>query len=161
MITSKWIRPGESLEEARSIRRRVFQQELGWETEDDWDALDAYSFHLVLYHNERPAACGRISYGTMGTAQLGRISVLPEFRRQGIGDGLVKVLDHKASQLGMKYSAVEAPTELEGFYRSIGFEPTGNTYEKYGMTVMRMRKETNDGTRENCTHQCTGKKSEN
>lgn len=153
MITSKWIRPGEDISEALNIRKQVFQEELGWSQAMDQDAIDAYSYHLVLYHQDAPVAAGRISYGGVGKGCLGRICVLNKYRRQGIGDGLVKVLDYKASQLGMKQSLIETVKELEIFYMRIGFMKTGDTHNKYGMELISMQKECNDGTRENCAHQ--------
>ena len=69
----------------------------------------------------------------------------------------MKVLDYKASQLGMKTALVETAPDLEKFYMRIGFLKTGET-KKYGMDLITMQKETNDGTRENCAHQCAGKK---
>ena len=155
MITSKWIRPGGDISEALEIRRQVFVEELGWEKAED--VMDAYGYHLVLYYNDAPAACGRIVYAGPGVARLDKICLLKKYRRQGIGDGLVKVLDYKASQLGMKTALVETAPGLEKFYMRIGFLKTGET-KKYGMDLITMQKETNDGTRENCAHQCSGKK---
>ena len=155
MITSIWMKPGDDLTPALDIRKQVFQQELGWKPEEDQDALDAYSYHLVLLYNDVPAATGRISYDGIGVAKLSRICVLPKYRRQGIGDGLVKVLDYKASQLGMKKSRVETISALEPFYMRIGYLADGTTKNYAGMELISMEKETNDGTRENCAHQCT------
>lgn len=155
MITSLWMKPGDDLKVALDIRAQVFQQELGLSQAEDQDALDAYSYHLVLLYNDVPAATGRISYDGVGVAKLSRICVLPQFRRQGIGDGLVKVLDYKASQLGMGKSRVETIPALEPFYLRIGYLRDGQTRQFAGMELISMEKETNDGTRENCAHQCT------
>lgn len=154
MITSLWMKPGDELTPALDIRKQVFQQELGWKPEEDQDVVDAYSYHLVLLYNDAPAATGRISYDGIGTAKLSRICVLPQYRRQGIGDGLVKVLDYKASQLGMKRSRVETIPALEPFYMRIGYRAGGKTRTYAGLELISMEKETNDGTGENCAHQC-------
>lgn len=158
MITSIWMKPGDDISAALEIRKSVFQEELGWTKEQDNDLLDNYAFHLVLLLNDVPVATGRITYGSVGNARLGRICVVKKYRRQGIGDGLIKVLDYKASQMGMQYSSVETVPELEKFYQRIGYQRTGETKEKYGMEIITMQKETNDGTRENCAHQCPGQK---
>ena len=89
-----------------------------------------------------------------GEGYIDNVAVREEYRRQGIGDGLVKVLDYKASQLGMGHSRVETVPELEPFYMRIGYLATGEAREQYGRKLITMEKETNDGTRENCTHQC-------
>lgn len=160
MITSIWIRPGEDASAAHAIREEVFQKELEFSPEEDRDLMDNYAFHLVLKMNDIPVATGRITYGSVGTAKLDRICVLPRYRGQGIGDGLVKVLDYKASQMGMQYSQVETIAEKERFYNRIGYKATGETKEKYGRSLIIMKKECNDGTVENCAHQRTCQKGE-
>ncbi len=156
MITSIWTGPGGDASAARLLRQQVLVEELGLDPALTWDTTDAYAYHLVLVMNDEPVAAGRITYGGAGTASLGRICVAKRYRRQGIGDGLVKVLDYKASTLGMKYSQVESPEELVPFYRRIGYVPIGEPTKRWGLTLISMKKETNDGTREGCTHQCAG-----
>ena len=154
MITSIWYAPGQEAAVAYEIRQDVFQQELGILPDEDRDLMDDYAYQLVLKLNDVPVATGRLYFGGVGTAKLDRICVLKKYRRQGIGDGLVKVLDYKASQLGMQYSIVETVPELEKFYARIGYRATGETSNRFGRNLMIMKKETNDGTRENCAHQC-------
>ena len=154
MITSMWLRPGEDLTVPHQIRQQVFQQELGFSQQEDQDVLDRYAYHLVLLLNDVPVATGRISYDGVGMARLSRICVLKKYRRQGIGDGLVKVLDYKASQLGMQHSRVETIRDLEPFYLRIGYLATGAKRQLGELELITMEKETNNGTRENCAHQC-------
>lgn len=156
MITSIWTGPGEENPAAKELRRKVFQEELQIPAAGEWETQDAYAYHLVLLMNDTPVATGRITYGGVGTAKLSRICVLKKYRRQGIGDGLVKILDYKASQMGMRYSQVDADEELLPFYRRLGYAPAGDPITKWGRTLLPMKKETNDGTRENCAHQCPG-----
>lgn len=160
MITSIWTAPGGDDSAAKELRRQVFQQELGFAESEDRDGMDACAWHLVLLMNDEPVATGRISYEGAGTAKIDRVCVKKRYRRQGIGDGLVKILDYKASQLGMRYSAVDAAEELREFYLRLGYLPAGEKITKLGRELTPMKKETNDGTRENCSHQCACKKSE-
>lgn len=152
MITSIWTKPGEDASVAREIRRQVFCQELGLPEELAWDKLDPYAFHLVLINGEEPVAAGRMTYGGLGVASLSRICVPKRWRNQGIGDGLVKIMDFKAAQMGMKISRVEAPPELHHFYQRIGFSPAGEPRDVWGYQLTPMEKETNDGSKENCAH---------
>ena len=154
MITSIWTNPGGDASVARELRRQVFCRELGLEETLAWDASDPYCFHLVLMMGDTPVAAGRMTYGGVGTAKLSRLCVAQKYRRQGIGDGLVKIMDFKASQMGMKYSLVDVPEELTPFYTRLGYEPAGSSFQAYGRTLTPMKKETNDGSRENCAHQC-------
>ena len=154
MITSVWYGPGEDAALAYEIRKAVFQDELGFLPEVDVDRMDPYTVRLVLKLNDLPVATGRISYLRAGVAKIDRVAVVKKYRRQGIGDGLVKVLDYKASQMGMKLSQVETIPELKCFYERIGYQATGETVMKHNRNLIIMEKETNDGTRENCAHQC-------
>jgi predicted GNAT family N-acyltransferase len=159
MITSIWAGPGGDTATAKALRKAVFEDELG--LENTWDLTDDYAFHLVLLLDDVPVATGRISYGGVGVGKLSRICVAKKYRRQGIGDGLVKILDYKASELGMGHSQVDAAEELLPFYRRLGYQPCGEPFSQWGRQLTPMKKETNDGTRENCAHQCPGKKSQN
>ncbi len=154
MITSIWAGPGEDASVAKNVRQQVFCEELGLEPELAWDFTDPYAFHLVLLMNDVPVAAGRITYGGVGVAKLSRICVIKKYRRQGIGDGLVKILDFKAAEMGMHYSQVDVAEELLPFYRRLGYTACGERSEKWNRVIIPMKKETNDGTRENCTHQC-------
>lgn len=154
MITSIWTNPGGDGSVARALRQQVFCQELGLEERLAWDESDPYAFHLVLMMEDTPVAAGRITYGGVGMAKLSRICVAKRYRRQGIGDGLVKIMDFKASQMGMAWSRVDVPEELMHFYLRLGYTPDGDTFEAWGRTLTPMKKETNDGTGENCAHQC-------
>lgn len=156
MITSVWTGPGEDAPAAKALQQEVFCRELGLPEAEAWDIADAYAYHLVLLMGDVPVATGRICYGGVGTAKLGRICVKKKYRRQGIGDGLVKILDYKASQMGMKYSQVDADETLLPFYRRLGYAACGEPETKWGRNLIPMKKETNDGTRENCAHQCPG-----
>ncbi len=102
MITSIWTNPGGDASAARDIRRAVFEEELQLDPALTWDSSDNYAYHLVLLLNNVPVAAGRITYGGVGIAKLGRICVLKKYRRQGIGDGLVKILDYRASEMGKR-----------------------------------------------------------
>lgn len=156
MITSIWTGPGQDASAARQLRQQVFQQELGIPAAEEWESQDSYAYHLVLVMGDTPVAAGRITYGGVGVAKFSRICVLKKYRRQGIGDGLVKILDYKASQMGMQYSQVDAEESLLPFYQRLGYTACGEPVTKWGRTLIPMKKETNDGTRENCAHQCPG-----
>ena len=100
MITSVWTFPGQDNETARQIRKAVFCDELGMDPEKEQDVFEPFSFQLALLLDDKPVAAGRFYLRGLGKAQLSRICVLPEYRRQGIGDGLIKILDFKAAMAG-------------------------------------------------------------
>ena len=153
MITSIWTLPGQPNETAQALRATVFCGELGMKPEEEQDAFDPFSFQLALLSDGVPVAAGRFYLRGVGKAQLSRICVLPEYRRQGIGDGLIRILDFKAAMAGLKESYAQVPLEYEKIFRRIGFVPCGEPEEEAGRTVLPMKKETNDGTKGHCAHQ--------
>ena len=153
MITSIWTVPGEKNETAATLRAAVFCGELGLPPEVEQDEFDPFSFQLALLSDGVPVAAGRFYLRAVGKAQLSRICVLPEWRRQGIGDGLIRILDFKAAMAGLRESYAQVPLAYVPLFQRIGFVACGEPEQELGQTVQPMRKETNDGTKGHCAHQ--------
>lgn len=147
MITSVWTTPGECNETALAIEQAVFPE---LETPD---AFEPFSFQLALLCDGVPVAAGRFYLRGTGKAQLDRICVLPQWRRQGIGDGLIKILDFKAALAGLQESYAEVPLEYEKIFLRIGFVRCAEPVRRDGKDCVTMKKECNDGTKGHCAHQ--------
>ena len=154
MITSVWYGPGQPFDEAAAIIREVFLDELGADPAHVFDQQDAYSYHLVLRLNGESVAAGRLSYVRAGVGQIGCVAVRRRWRRQGLGDALVKVLLYRAWDLALRRIRVLAREDAMAFYQRLGFVKTGESMEEDGVRKYWMEKETDDGTRDHCTHQC-------
>ena len=78
--------------EAVTIRKSVFIEEQGFK--DEFDKIDDYSRHLVMYDNNIPIATCRF-YKKQGTHSyiIGRIAVIKEYRSQNIGSELLKAVE--------------------------------------------------------------------
>lgn len=123
MITTKWmlgnIDPEYKL--IQNIRNEVFVDEQnGPEFEEDTE-FDRYGVHLLIYHNDTPCATGAIFHN--GTAvQIARICVLKDFRSLGLGDLVVRMLLHKASQTDTREIYVLSQQYITGLYAKFGFK---------------------------------------
>ena len=53
--------------------------------------------------------------------QLGRIVVLPEYRRQGLGTKVVQAAERWARELGYKTATLESRDNKVKFYESMGY----------------------------------------
>lgn len=153
MITSVWTTPGQENEVARELFRAVFCNEFNMPEQELDDVFTPFSFQLALVNDGIPVAAGRFYLRATGKAQLSRICVLPAYRRQGIGDGLIKILDFKAAMAGLTESYAEVPAAYEQIFSRVGFVPQGDWVEKNGSRMRTMKKETNDGTKGHCAHQ--------
>ena len=55
-----FLNPGESIEDAKYIRTKVFQEEQGIDKALDFDIHDQFSTHVIVYDDKKPVGTGRI-----------------------------------------------------------------------------------------------------
>ena len=99
MRYAKWIHGSEDIAEAKQVRQAVFVEEQGYTPEQEFDATDALSWHVVALDEETPVGTGRL-YVQDGQYCIGRLCVLPEYRGQGIGEAMVGLLIDRAMMIG-------------------------------------------------------------
>jgi predicted GNAT family N-acyltransferase len=106
---------------AAPIRFAIFVQEkqaAGFEL----DELDKDCMHAVAYDDAGKA---------IGTArllpdgQIGRMAVVKDWRRRGVGGALLEALVGEARKRGLADVRISAPVQALEFYRSQGFVPDG------------------------------------
>lgn len=137
MIQGKWIPPGKPFEEALRLREEVFVEEQGFSRALERDALDDWSWHVILYQEDRPAATGRIYYQD-GAYWLGRICVRKAARGLGLGDLLMRMLLFKAREHHAPVVRLGAQESAAGFYAKYGFAPYGEPYDEEGVPHIHM-----------------------
>jgi predicted GNAT family N-acyltransferase len=110
--------------ECRLIRQRVFIDEQKVPAELEWDAADEVAIHLLARLNDQSAACARM----LPDGHIGRMAVLPEWRRQGIGEALLLQAIQVCHELGVTHARLSAQTHAIGFYQQAGFEVCSEPY---------------------------------
>ena len=114
-----WIDLGE---QARAVRDAVFIAEQNVPREIEADAHDAASRHVIA----RDGAGAAIGTGRLlADGRLGRLAVLPAWRRKGVGRALLERLLEEASERAVGCLALHAQTQAGGFYRRFGFVVEG------------------------------------
>jgi len=102
----------------KSIRESVFIKEQGVPAELEWDGLDEGCRHaLALSHKGDAIGCGRM----LSDGHIGRISVLPEWRKQKVGTAIMEALLNYARTHDYKQVDVDAQTYAVPFYRKFDF----------------------------------------
>ena len=141
MITNEWIPGTKNPVTAYEIRRKVFVEEQGCDTQRERDSFDSQAVHLVVYVEGRAAGAGRIYYDG-AHFRIGRLCVLPEFRGQGIGDLALRLLLLKAFSFAGEVQ-ISAQKYLESFYGKFGFQKFGEDYldENIPHIDMKLKKE--------------------
>ncbi len=124
------------LDALRTVREQVFVIEQEVPIEDEWDAFDARSRHVLARDAEnRPIGTGRLTPERL----IGRMGVLREWRGRGVGEALLKALLDQARALG--YPAVEMHAQVHAipFYAKYGFQAYGEEFVECAITHKMMR----------------------
>jgi predicted GNAT family N-acyltransferase len=114
---------------ASPIRFQVFVREQRVPAEIELDDMDAPSLHAIAFENEKAIGTGRL----LPDGHIGRMAILKEWRRRGIGAAILKALIDAAERRGDREIALSAQLHAVDFYRTHGFEPVGDVYEEAGI----------------------------
>ena len=124
------------LDALRAVRDQVFVVEQGVPIEDEWDAFDARSRHVVARDTEdRPIGTGRLTPDRI----IGRMAVLSEWRGRGVGEALLKALLDQARALGYPSVELHAQVQAISFYTKYGFEAYGDEFVECAIRHRKMR----------------------
>ena len=78
--------------------------------------------YIVVMDEYLPIATCRIYAIDPTTVMLGRIVVLPEYRRQGLGTRVVREAEKWAKELGYKEIKIDSRLEAIDFYAKLGYK---------------------------------------
>jgi predicted GNAT family N-acyltransferase len=119
----------------RAVREAVFVREQGVPVELEWDGLDENCRHaLALSLTGDAIGCGRL----LPDGHIGRVAVLPEWRKHQVGTAIVEALLSDAQARGHKRVVVEAQTHALTFYHRFGFAEQGKVFTDAGLPHIRM-----------------------
>lgn len=120
----------------RAIREAVFIREQNVPAELEWDGMDDGSRHaLVLSTNGDAIGCGRL----MPNGHIGRMAVLPQWRKQKVGTAIMEALLEEARSRGYKQVDIDAQTFAIPFYHKFDFVEYGEEFMDAGMPHKKMK----------------------
>lgn len=125
-------------QEIRSVRETVFILEQAVSREEEFDGKDLRCAHALARSGGLPVATGRLDLVVDG--KIGRVAVLPEFRRQGIGTLVMQLLEHAAAEAGLREVWFHAQLSAVPFYRSLGYREQGENFFEAKIEHVRMSK---------------------
>ncbi len=129
-----WIKDGRGL---CLIRERVFVQEQEVPLELEWDGQDESAVHLIAEDAEgRPIGTARL----LQDGQIGRMAVLPNWRKRGVGGALLRELLGLTAQDPDLHPFLNAQTSALGFYQANGFVVEGEEFVEAGIPHLRMHR---------------------
>jgi predicted GNAT family N-acyltransferase len=130
------VKTASAMEDALSIRRTVFIVEQGVTEEEEIDRFDGEpekatdAVHVIAYVDGLPAATGRLLLNTSPdeSAHIGRVAVLREYRRHGLGTRVMRALQDEARSRGYRRATVAAQVQAMPFYESLGYVAYGDVF---------------------------------
>jgi predicted GNAT family N-acyltransferase len=125
---ASWENPEEQAQ-LRLIRSTVFIREQGVPESMEWDEYDRVAIHYLALEDSHPVGCVRL----LPTGHVGRMAVLAERRRQGIGLKLLEACEAKASELKLEKIRLSAQVRAIPFYESAGYALNSETYMDAGI----------------------------
>jgi len=126
---------------ATPLRKAVFHQEQQIGADLIFDAADAQALHAVVYNRLGwVVGSGRAVFDEPAQARLGRMATHAAVRGAGVGRSLLAALAQAASERGATQLTLHAQASAVGFYRRLGFEAVGASFEEAGIEHQAMRR---------------------
>lgn len=109
----------------------------------EWDADDALALHfLALLTDGSAVGTARL----MPDGRIGRMAVLPQWRRRGLGKALLAAAMAQARTRGQTDLSLHAQLAVRGFYEQAGFVAEGEVFDEAGIPHLLMRYHTGERT---------------
>ena len=106
---------------------------------DEFDTPE--TMYLVALDDVLPVATCRLVPADKTSMTLGRIVVLPEYRRHGLGSRVVMEAERWAAELGYRSVVLESRVNKRAFYEKLGYEAcSGQIIHGDTFDCMRMKK---------------------
>ncbi len=136
---------------AYALRREVFVDEQRVPVDLEIDDLDADADHFLAYDVEGAAVgAGRLVVEPAGfegadvalgeVAHLGRLAVRRTARGTGLGVVLVRAIEDRARERGLRVMALSAQTSALAFYERLGYTAHGADFDDAGIPHRWMRR---------------------
>ena len=122
---------------AGPLRFAIFVGEQNVPQGIELDDQDAQCVHAVAFDVDgKPIGTGRL----LPEGLIGRMAVVKEWRRMGVGAAIIEALMGEARKRGDVEVTVSAQLQAAEFYRGFGFAAEGKIYEEAGILHQAMRK---------------------
>ena len=108
---------------------------------DEHDTPD--TLYIVVTDKDFPIATARMYPLNRDEMMIGRVVVLPEYRRQGIGTMTVLACEEWAAELGYQKAVLESRDNKTEFYKRIGYTICGEPESGDTFRCVRMEKRIN------------------
>ena len=138
MIRGIYLSCNDDLKDVHAIRKAVFTNELGIPAETEADDNDMMAMHALLEGETGSfVATARMRFDG-DTFILDKVAVLPEYRRNGYADFVVRMLLDKVFTADGKVIYAEVISDTIPFFESIGFRDNGSEHKEGSLSYKPM-----------------------
>lgn len=122
----------------RRIREAVFIAEQAVPPEQEWDAEDVDAVHFLALEGDYAVGTARL----LADGEIGRVSVLKDWRGMHIGEALMRAAIAEAEHRGLTEQRLTAQVHATSFYERLGFEVISEEFLEAGLPHVEMRRTT-------------------
>jgi predicted GNAT family N-acyltransferase len=138
-IIYKFVENNQELELAFKIRRNVFVEEQGINSELVFDGdNDIKVKNIIVRNNKIALGAARIRFIGNSTAKLERMAVEADFRHSGIGKGIIKYIIKHLHDNHVNILMLHAQKPVVSFYKACGFRESGLPFFEVGIEHTKM-----------------------
>lgn len=125
---------------AFAVRRVVFRDEQNVPAELEFDADDDAAYHVIALAGSDVIGTARLVIHDE-YAKVGRMAVLQDWRKAGVGRALMDALLAEATRLKVARIVLHAQVHAIGFYQRCGFAIVGEEFDEAGIPHRRMERD--------------------
>lgn len=139
MLEFKFIMGKTGYEVAKISRSKIFEDELGYK--EISDEADELAYHFIGYDKASQIGSCRLTKIDDEYYRVSYLGVISEYRRQYVGDLMMRAVQDKVLSLGGKYIVLEAPVREKGFFEFEDYEAFGEGFIANGEECVKMKKD--------------------
>lgn len=113
----------------RRIREAVFIAEQNVPPELEWDADDNIAVHFLAFEGDYAIGTARL----LQDGQIGRVSVLKDWRGLKVGDALMQAAISEAQNRDLRQQKLTAQVHATAFYERLGFKVVSEEFLEAGL----------------------------
>ena len=137
-IEVRVVAGSEDWQAALAVRREVFVVEQSVPAEIEQDDLDATAIHVVAGCDGETVGTARLTWDE--ETRIGRVAVLPSWRRRGIAGLMLAALEAEARKLGATEVSLHSQSYIQSLYDKLGYRVTGPPFVEAGIDHVPMSK---------------------
>ena len=136
----KKVSSKEEMEESYAIRTKVFCEEQKISQEIEFDNLDHFCSHFLIFDNNKVIATARVRQKENDFLKIERVAVLLEFRRLKVGSILIKnIIKYYMNSDDSRSIVLHSQVSVVNFYKSLNFISYGNEFFEDGIPHIAMK----------------------